>query len=139
MNYFVSLLLFFCFLVSGCVAGGSGSSLEAKKSSKGIDIRLEYFAFGGANLKKLNICEVYFGNESQRISTRVLTSEVFRKRDRVQWVAQIPSTIQSGKIFIQSTYHTKDLIGWNTRAYWTVDTSELATSYGDNGVMLRDQ
>jgi hypothetical protein len=129
-KYFLAInFSFFSTLLIGCVAGGSGVFLEAKKAEKSIDLRLMYTAYGGANLKMLKICEVTYDSKLNHKSSRVFATEILRKADRVEWIANIPTHSQADKIFVQSIFHTKDLIGWDTISDWVIKSNNLSSSY----------
>lgn len=116
-------------VLPSCVAGGSGVKLEAKESAGKVDLRIRYFAFGGANLEKLKKCVVQYGSDSSIESTKVIAVENSREREVVQWVANTPIPDNLKNLPVRLTFFTEELIGRNTISDWTVETDSLTSEY----------
>ena len=88
-------------------------------------------AYGGANLKKLSVCEVYYGFEKNERSHKIMTSVVSREKDQVVWTANLPLPLQQSELYFRTTFYTNELIGHDTTVYWNIELNNLSNEYKD--------
>ena len=117
-----------------CVAGGSGVKLVAKKNfqdNKRVDLKIRYYAYGGANLEKLKTCVVLYdsGSGSSASSARIVAVESSREREMVEWTATGLKISKARNSRVHVEIFTEVFKRPNTITSWMVSRDQLTSAF----------
>lgn len=128
LTFMASSMLF----LPSCVAGGSGVKLVAKKNfqdDKRVDLRIRYYAFGGANLRKLKTCVVWHDSGSSEPSAKIVAVESSREREMVEWIATGVRISRASNSRVHVEIFTEVFKRPNTITSWIVNHDKLSSDF----------
>ena len=115
-----------------CVAGGSGVELVAKKNfldDKRVDLKIRYYAYGGANLENLKTCVVRYDSGSSASSAKIVAVESSRERDMVEWTANGIRISKASNSRVEVEIFTEVFRRPNTITSWIIISAKLASEF----------
>ena len=128
LTFIASSVLF----LPSCVAGGSGVNLAAKKNfqdDKRVDLKIRYYAYGGASLKKLKTCLVRYDSGSSASSVKVVAVESSRERKMVEWTLNGIRISNASNAGVQVEIFTEVFKRPNTITSWIVSHNKLTSKF----------
>jgi hypothetical protein len=115
--------------LTGCVAGGSSLHAKAKKESGKVVLSLGLRAYGGANLRKYDACQIEFDtglSKHRKLLTAVVTE---REREHVEWLCSIDRADFGKPIYITTKIYQSSGEGIVYGSTWILDRDQLGSSY----------